>query len=78
MGREEDERRVRRELHRMKRRKQERIRQLLTLGLLCISALIVAAAVLVLLRTLLLHWLLSTSDAAGGSPWLGLWWCPYL
>ena len=53
MGREEDERRVRRELHRMKRRKQERIRQLLTLGLLCISALIVAAAVLVLLRTLL-------------------------
>ena len=48
MGREEDERRVRRELHRMKRRKQERIRQLLTLGLLCISALIVAAAVLVL------------------------------
>lgn len=32
----------------MKRRKQERIRQLLTLGLLCISALIVAAAVLVL------------------------------
>ena len=37
----------------MKRRKQERIRQLLTLGLLCISALIVAAAVLVLLRTLL-------------------------
>ena len=52
MGREEDERRVRRELHRMKRRKQERIRQLLTLGLLCISALIVAAAVLVLLRTL--------------------------
>ena len=53
MGREEDERRVWRELHRMKRRKQERIRQLLTLGLLCISALIVAAAVLVLLRTLL-------------------------
>ena len=53
MGREEDERRVRRERHRMKRRKQERIRQLLTLGLLCISALIVAAAVLVLLRTLL-------------------------
>ena len=32
----------------MKRRKQERIRQLLTLGLLCISALIVVAAVLVL------------------------------
>ena len=60
MGREEDERRVRRELHRMKRRKQERIRQLLTLGLLCISGLIVAAAVLVL----------AADAVCGGSRWI--------
>lgn len=49
---EEDDRRLRRELHRIRRKKQERIRKLLLGGLLGAAALIILAAVLVLCRSL--------------------------
>lgn len=52
MNREEENRRLRRELHRMKRKKQERIRQLLMRGLLSVSFLLILAAVLVLVKKL--------------------------
>ena len=52
MTREDDERKLRRELRRIERRKQERIRQLLLGGLLGVSVLIVLAAGIVLFKTL--------------------------
>ena len=52
MSREDDERKLRRELRRIERRKQERIRQLLLGGLLGVSALIVLAAGIVLFKTM--------------------------
>ena len=50
MSREEEERRLRRELRRIQRKKQERIRQLLFGGLLCVSILILLASVIVLYK----------------------------
>lgn len=50
MSREEEERRLRRELRRIQRKKQERIRQLLFGGLLCVAVLIVLASVIVLYK----------------------------
>ena len=50
MPNEEKERQLRREMRRIERKKQERIRQLLMSGLLCVSALIVLAAAIVLYK----------------------------
>ena len=50
MSNGEKERQLRRELRRIERKKQERIRQLLMSGLLCVSALIVLAAGIVLYK----------------------------
>ena len=50
MSREEKERQLRREIRRIERKKQERIRQLLMSGLLCVSALIILAAGIVLYK----------------------------
>ena len=50
MSREEEERRLRRELRRIQRKRQERIRQLLFGGLLCVAVLIVLASVIVLYK----------------------------
>ena len=50
MSREEEERRLRRELRRIQRKKQERIRQLMFGGLLCVSILILLASVIVLYK----------------------------
>ena len=50
MSRAEDERQLRRELRRIERKKQERVRQLLMTGLLCVSALIILAAGIVLYK----------------------------
>lgn len=50
MAKEEQERRLRRELRRIQRKKQERVRQLLILAMLGVSALIVIAAVIVLVK----------------------------
>ena len=50
MGKEEEERQLRRELRRIERKKQERFRQLLLVGMFGIAALIAAAAVLVFLK----------------------------
>ncbi len=52
MGKEEEERRLRRELRRIERKKQERFRQLLLFAMLGVSALIVAAAVIVLIKSI--------------------------
>lgn len=52
MAKEEDERQLRRELRRIQRKKQERVRQLLLLSMLAVSALIVAAAVLILIKSI--------------------------
>lgn len=50
MANEEQERRLRRELRRIQRKKQERVRQLLLLTLMGVSALIVIVAVIVLVK----------------------------
>ena len=50
MSNGEKERQLRREMRRIERKKQERIRQLLTSGLLCVSALIVLAAGIVVYK----------------------------
>ena len=50
MSGEEKERQLRREMRRIERKKQERVRQLLMSGLLCVSALIVLAAGIVLYK----------------------------
>lgn len=50
MSKEAEERQLRRELRRIQRKKEERIRQLLRIGLLCVSALIVIAAAIVLYK----------------------------
>lgn len=50
MSREDEERQLRREMRRIQRKKQERIRQLLMAGLLFVSALIVIAALIVLYK----------------------------
>lgn len=50
MEREDEERKLRRELRRIQRKKQERIRHLLMLGLLGAAALIIAAAVIVCIK----------------------------
>ena len=52
MTNEEKERQLRREMHRIQRKKQERIRQLLMGGLLCVSALIILAAGIVLYKSM--------------------------
>lgn len=51
MSREDDERKLRREMRRIERKKQERIRQLLMGGLLCVCAWIILAAGIVLYKT---------------------------
>ncbi|MCI8511253.1 MAG: N-acetylmuramoyl-L-alanine amidase [Lachnospiraceae bacterium] len=51
MGREEDERSLRREMHRIERKRQERVRELLLLTLFGVTALIVLAAVIVFVKT---------------------------
>ena len=51
MSRAEEERQLRREIRRIERKKQERVRQLLFGGLLCVSFLIVIAAGIVLYKT---------------------------
>jgi len=50
MSRLEEERVLRREMRRIERKKQERVRQLILAGLLCVSALIVLAAGIVLYK----------------------------
>jgi len=50
MSNEEKERQLRREMRRIERKKQERVRQLLMSGLLCVSALIALAAGIVLYK----------------------------
>lgn len=50
MGREEEERQLRREMRRIARRRQERIRHLLMLGLLVTAGFIILAAVIVLVK----------------------------
>ena len=50
MSGEEKERQLRREMRRIERKKQERVRQLLMSGLLCVSALIILAAGIVLYK----------------------------
>lgn len=52
MSNGEKERQIRREMRRIERKRQERIRQLLMGGLLCVSALIVLAAGIVLYKTI--------------------------
>lgn len=51
MSREEKERALRREIRRIERRRQERTRHLLLIGMLCAAVLIMAAAVLVFVKT---------------------------
>ena len=51
MTREDDERSLRRELRRIQRKKQERVRQLLLMTMFGCVFLIVAAAAIVLIRT---------------------------
>lgn len=52
MAKEEEERQLRRELRRIQRKKQERVRQLLLFTMLGVSALIVVAAVLILIKSI--------------------------
>lgn len=52
MSREIEERKLRRELRRIERKKQERVRELLLAGLLGVSALIVIAALIVLYKNM--------------------------
>jgi len=53
MGREEEERQLRREMRRIARKKQERIRMLLMAGLLAVAGLIILAAVIVLVKNVI-------------------------
>lgn len=55
MGKQEDDRSFRREMRRMERRRQERVRRILMLSLLGVTALIILAAAVVLIRTLFFH-----------------------
>ncbi|MBQ7797013.1 MAG: N-acetylmuramoyl-L-alanine amidase [Lachnospiraceae bacterium] len=64
MSREDEERSLRRELRRIERKKQERVRQLLMSGLLCGCALIVAAAGIVLYKTIFVKKKVNPADVA--------------
>lgn len=62
MAKEEEERQLRRELRRIQRKKQERVRQLLLAALLTASALIVAVAIIVMVKSIFFKEPVNPSD----------------